>query len=50
MMALVKEKQVKMIVVYKLDRLSRVFRFLVMYNELEQYDTKVCQKVLTLLF
>lgn len=41
MMALVKEKQVKMIVVYKLDRLSRnVLDFCEMYNELEQYDTK----------
>ena len=41
MMALVKEKKVKMIVVYKLDRLSRnVLDFCEMYNELEQYDTK----------
>ena len=41
MMALVKEKQVKMIVVYKLDRLSRnVLDFCEMYNELELYDTK----------
>lgn len=41
MMSLVKEKQVKMIVVYKLDRLSRnVLDFCEMYNELEQYDTK----------
>ena len=41
MMALVKEKQVKMIVVYKLDRLSRnVLDFCEMYNELELYNTK----------
>lgn len=41
MMTLVKEKKVKMIVVYKLDRLSRnVLDFCEMYNELEQYDTK----------
>ncbi len=41
MMKLVKDKQVKMIVVYKLDRLSRnVLDFCEMYNELELYDTK----------
>lgn len=41
MMALVKDKQVKMIVVYKLDRLSRnVLDFCEMYNELELYNTK----------
>ena len=41
MMQLVKDKQVKMIVVYKLDRLSRnVLDFCEMYNELEQYNTK----------
>ena len=41
MMKLVKDKQVKMIVVYKLDRLSRnVLDFCEMYNELEPYDTK----------
>lgn len=41
MITLIKEKQVKMIVVYKLDRLSRnVLDFCEMYNELEQYDTK----------
>lgn len=41
MMALVKDKQVKVIVVYKLDRLSRnVLDFCEMYNELELYNTK----------
>ncbi len=41
MMKFVKDKQVKMIVVYKLDRLSRnVLDFCEMYNELELYDTK----------
>ena len=41
MMNLVKEKKVKMIVVYKLDRLSRnVLDFCEMYNELEKYNTK----------
>ena len=41
MMKLVKDKQVKMIVVYKLDRLSRnVLDFCEMYNELELYNTK----------
>lgn len=41
MMTLVKDKQVKVIVVYKLDRLSRnVLDFCEMYNELELYNTK----------
>lgn len=41
MMALAKDKQVKVIVVYKLDRLSRnVLDFCEMYNELELYNTK----------
>ncbi len=41
MMTLVKNKQVKVIVVYKLDRLSRnILDFCEMYNELELYNTK----------
>lgn len=41
MMKLVKDKQIKMIVVYKLDRLSRdVLDFCEMYEELQYYDTR----------
>ncbi len=41
MMSLVKDKQIKMIVVYKLDRLSRdVLDFCEMYEELQYHDTR----------
>lgn len=41
MMKLVKDKQIKMIVVYKLDRLSRdVLDFCEMYEDLQYYDTR----------
>lgn len=41
MMSLVKDKKIKMIVVYKLDRLSRdVLDFCEMYEELQYHDTR----------